>query len=146
MTRGRGGVEMKYKPRQSNFDEFGDEVAGRILEAKSTIEDVKDAIAKEIDEYVDAIIKEHLDEAKVYPAATAPDPIICFSLGEDHPPNGLVTIFYKDIPLKDILEELDLDEFEKSSDAIRLAEMLELLAKQCREKADEISKEMAASA
>lgn len=136
---------MKYKPRQSNFEAFGDEIAGRVLEAKATIEDVKDAIAKEIDEYIDAILKEHLDAASVYPATTAPNPVICFSLGEDHQKDGQITIFYKDVPLKEILEELDLEEFEESADAIRLAEMLESLAKQCRDKADEISKEAASS-
>lgn len=129
---------MKYKPRQSNFEEFSDEVVGRILEAKATIEDVKDAIAREIDEYVEAVINEHVEDMQVFPAQTAPYPVICFSLGEGHTKDGRTDLFYKDEPLKDILESLDFEEFEESSHAISLAETFESLALQCRERATKI--------
>lgn len=126
---------MKYKPRQTNFEEFSDEVVGRILEAKATIEDVKDAIAKEIDEYVDAVFKEHLESANVFVNQTAPRPVICFSLGEDNKADGSVDLFYKDVSLEEILDGLDPEEFEESEDAIKVAEMLEEAAVSCRTKA-----------
>ena len=111
------------------------------MEAKATIEDVKDAIAREIDEFVDAIMAEHLEAASVYPIQTAPYPIISFSLGENNTKDGKCDTFYKDEPLKDILESLDFEEFENAADAISLAEMFEYYALQCRAQAQKIEAE-----
>ena len=53
---------MKYKPRNSNFDLLQNEIADEIFAATNTLENIKDKLAKIIDDFVDNIIAEHLAE------------------------------------------------------------------------------------
>lgn len=129
---------MKYKPRQSNFDEFADEVVGRILEVKDGIETIKDAIGEEIDDYVDAVIAEQLEQ-RHFLVSTCGGPTVMFCLGEDHKVDGQIDLFYAETTLEQILKDLEPDECDEQEDAVRIALMLEAAATRFREQVKEIA-------
>ena len=132
---------MKYIPRNSNFvdmqDEFADELASACQTYRGGLEDFKDAVAKYIDGYLDAIIKEHLEERQ-FMVTCGETPSIMFCLGENKLPDGTVDLFYTDRPLLQVLDSLDPQELDEQSHAANIAEIFERLAVKFRAREAEI--------
>jgi hypothetical protein len=138
---------MKYQPKYSNFTEIQSDVAERLLDVHGEIEAIKDVIAEEIDAFVEAIMKEQLEEAHVWTVThRAPALIdVMFSAGEKKLDNG-IDLFARQIPLIDIIEEFnwwdELGEYEPKE--IRaLADRIQVFVDKIRATADKTERENA---
>ena len=135
---------MKYKPRNSNFvdmqDEFADELASACRTYRDGLEEFKDVVAKYIDGYLDAIIKEHLEERQ-FMACCGKEPSIMFCLGENQLSDGTTDLFYTDRPLREVLDGLDPKELDEADHAAATAVMFEELAARFRVREQEIIRE-----
>jgi hypothetical protein len=140
---------MKYIPRNSNFvdmqDEFADELASGCRTYLDGLEAFKDVVAKYIDSYLDAIIKEHLEERKFFAYCNGKNPVVMFMLGENKLPDGQVDGFYTERPLSDLLDEIgaEVREVEEAEDAAAVALMFESVAAKFREREKAIPTEQA---
>jgi hypothetical protein len=140
---------MKYKPKYSNFDEMQDEIAERLMEAKNTLEDVKDAIAKEVDEYVEAILREQVEETEVtLQPGEGECPIdVMFAAGEKVDSKGRIDLFHRKVPLIELLDgfkwwdELGPFTDTKPKEIRHLADRMSSFAVRLRQTADRVEQE-----
>lgn len=117
---------MKYKPRNSSFEELQDEFAEEVIDVcrePEPLEKLKDYVAKTIDSYVDAIMEEMLayHHFVVLPQA---NPVISFCVGETVNAENVITPFFKDTTLKEVLDDV-ISEISDTDDAEAVAQMLE---------------------
>ncbi len=128
---------MKYKPRNSNFAELQDWFAEEVIETcrePEPLERLKDYVAKTIDTYVDEIMEEMLANHH-FICLPSTNPIISFCVGETTNSENVVTPFFKDTTLQEVLDDIE-GEVVDTEDALPVAQMLETCAARLR-KADE---------
>lgn len=124
---------MKYTPRTSNFEYHADDIVGSLLKSQSSVEALKDAIAQQIDEYVEAVIEGQLEDRRFVAFLCEAEPEVHFALGERLDGYGHPDYFFKAIRLDDLLADLSADETEEDEKVIRTAEILERHAKRLRD-------------
>jgi hypothetical protein len=147
---------MKYKPKYSNFERRQGSVASRIKDAAFNDEALKDAMAREIDSFVEAIVEQMIREAFIcgYPESGRLR-IYCY-FGE-HPLGDLpidfpntpseipfIDCFSKETWLDELMERnciFSAAEFESAKEAVSMAEKFEGWAKRFRETAAAIEAE-----
>lgn len=121
---------MKHTPKHSNFEEYGNEIVDAIKDAIRFDDSLKDAIAEQIDDHLDAITKEWMDNAliELYPSLK-----LSFWIGDDNAEYE-TTRFLGEL-LKECLEERD---FEDSNEVEASALILETYAAEFRKKAQRL--------
>lgn len=141
---------MEYKPLHSNFEQLQDEAIERVFDGQKAVEDIKDLMAREIDLWVQAILKEHVEEVEVQTWSGDNDcPVHVFFSAGDKQTETCIDMFSRRIPFTEILDGFDdWDDLgmntEIEPESVRkLAGQIKAFADRLYQRADEIEKENA---
>lgn len=136
---------MNYNVKYTNFDEMGDEIVDDLIRAFESREQLKDSIAKAIDEYVASALRDWTK--RFSPGVEIKDGAIVVHLlgGIEHKQDGSSSMYDYGEELSatyDLTGELlrwpEFWEFENAEQADSLAVSLEALATQLRKEAQDI--------